>query len=74
MPYDSANVRRVVERINDAIVSNGEPPDEMRVSDAEYADCETAVLMWLKERGMSPHPFTRTGRGILFKNVEIYTE
>lgn len=47
-------------------------PEEMPVSAEEFDACERAVQKNLKLRGLPPIPFTRTGRGMLFKNVEIY--
>ena len=74
MRYTSQNVERVVRRINDAIMRDGKPPDMMPVSDEEYADCTTAVLAQLADARQPLAPYTRHGRGILFKNVEIYPE
>lgn len=50
------------------------PPDELPVTLAEYEACERAVLKHLEESELPPFVFTRTGRGMLFKNVEIYIE
>lgn len=51
-----------------------EMPEEMEVSQAEYLACEKAVMENMEMRGDVPILYTRTGKGILFKNVEIYAK
>jgi len=63
---------RVLRRINDFYP--GPPPAQLKVTPEEYAACELIVLAQIEARGFPPFPFTRTGRGILFKDVELYTE
>ena len=72
---DHPLVALVVARINRGFVERGlsvPPPAEMPVSAAEYSACLAAVKENMQDRGEAPIPYTRTGRGILFKNIEIY--
>lgn len=68
---DAVLVNAVRDRINAYTLETG-PPPELPVSLEEFDACERAVREYLESRGVDPIPFTRTGRGILFKNVELY--
>jgi hypothetical protein len=69
-PRESALVRTVRDKINGYYPSA--PPEELPVTAEEFDACYHAFLCNAKEHGRSLVPRSRSGRGILFKNVEIY--
>ena len=69
-PHELELVNVVRERIN-----NARPiPADMTVTREELAACERAVRIHLEEHNQPPFPHSRTGRGFLFKNVELTSE